>query len=165
MSKPFSYSHNFADIDFRAHPELYRSGRGEQGVLLIQPYRNELLPLWKFATPQEAKQSADALYAKFKHYVAAKDFVGADLARKFVQMGRTRSMRYFWHRGGHKYDGPVPAANKGQSGAHGRAVLPDSKDKDATKLTSAHIFKAKLDQALADPAYQQLKKEFEAKYP
>ena len=73
-------------------------------------------------------------------------------------------MRFFWHRGGHKYDGPVPAANKGQSGAHGRSILPDSKDKDETKLTSAHIFKDKLDQVLADPEYQRMKKEFEEKY-
>jgi hypothetical protein len=26
------------DIDYRAHPELYAIGRGEQGVLTVQPY-------------------------------------------------------------------------------------------------------------------------------
>ena len=33
-------------LDVRAHPELYRVGRGEQGVLRVQPYKDELLPLW-----------------------------------------------------------------------------------------------------------------------
>ena len=54
----------------------------------------------------------------------AEDFVGADMARKFLQMGFTRARRYANHRGGKKYDGPVPADKKGQSGAHGRAELP-----------------------------------------
>lgn len=35
--KEFDYSLDFKTIDFREHPELYRIGRGEQGVLLVQP--------------------------------------------------------------------------------------------------------------------------------
>jgi hypothetical protein len=30
----FDYSHDFAAIDFRHRPDLYRIGKGEQGVLL-----------------------------------------------------------------------------------------------------------------------------------
>jgi hypothetical protein len=33
----FGYSLNFKDIDFRKRPELYRVGKGEQGVLLFEP--------------------------------------------------------------------------------------------------------------------------------
>ena len=54
MPRPkFDYSLNYAELDLRAHPELYRVGIGEQGVLLVQPYKGEILPHWRFATPEE----------------------------------------------------------------------------------------------------------------
>lgn len=65
--------------------------RGEQGVLMVEPYKSELLPLWRFATPELAKQSAEALYRAFLSYMDADDFVGADMARKFLQRGYTRA--------------------------------------------------------------------------
>lgn len=37
-----------AAADLREHPELYRVGRGEQGVFRVQPYKDELLPHWRF---------------------------------------------------------------------------------------------------------------------
>lgn len=40
----------------------------------------------------------------FLAYLKAKDFPGADMARKFLQMGWTRARRYANHRGGRKYD-------------------------------------------------------------
>ena len=106
-------------MDARAHPESYRVARGEQGVLTVQPYKDELLPLWRFATPEAATESAAAITERFHAYLDAGDFVGADMARKFLQMGFTRARRYANHPGGKKYDGPVPADKKGQSGAHG----------------------------------------------
>lgn len=39
----FDYSLDFEKIDFREKPELYRVGRGEQGVLLVEPYKGEIL--------------------------------------------------------------------------------------------------------------------------
>jgi|GEM_PF-1810521 len=42
----FDYSLDFKTIDFRQYPELYRVGKGEQGVLLIEPYKSEILPHW-----------------------------------------------------------------------------------------------------------------------
>ncbi len=33
------------DVDYRACPEKYRVGKGEQGVLICEPYKSELLPL------------------------------------------------------------------------------------------------------------------------
>jgi hypothetical protein len=50
--KEFDYSLDFRAIDFRQHPELYRIGRGEQGVLLVEPYKSEILSYWKFKTPK-----------------------------------------------------------------------------------------------------------------
>ena len=40
----FDYTLDFKAIDFRQHPELYRVGKGEQGVLLVEPYKGEILP-------------------------------------------------------------------------------------------------------------------------
>jgi hypothetical protein len=37
----FDYSLDFKHIDFRQSPERYRIGRGEQGVLLVEPYKSE----------------------------------------------------------------------------------------------------------------------------
>lgn len=137
---PTAYTVHYRGIDFRQHPELYRIGHGEQGVLLVEPYKSELLPLWKFRTPEDARQSAEAIYQKFLAYRGKGDFVGMDMARKYLQMGYTRSRRYANHRSGQKYDGPVPDDKKGQSGAHGREVLPP--DPDPLKAESARIFKA-----------------------
>lgn len=33
-------------------------GRGEQGVLTAEPYKSELLPLWRFSTPVIARRAA-----------------------------------------------------------------------------------------------------------
>jgi hypothetical protein len=56
----FDYSLDLANTDFRRHPELYRIGRGEQGVLLVEPYKSEILPHWRFKTVGEAKRPEHA---------------------------------------------------------------------------------------------------------
>ncbi|EYB69525.1 hypothetical protein DEIPH_ctg004orf0029 [Deinococcus phoenicis] len=163
MSPRFDYTLDYAHLDLRAHPELYRVGVGEQGVLLVQPYKAELLPHWRFATPEAARASSETIYGMFLAYLGAGDFVGADMARKFLQMGFTRARRYANHKGGKKYAGPVPADKKGQSGAHGRPELPRTPE-DPVKAESARIFKAKWDEAEADERYARLKKEHQARY-
>lgn len=52
MRKGFQQDHYFwkADIDYRAHPNRYRVGKGEQGVLLCEPYKSEIVPFWRFRT-------------------------------------------------------------------------------------------------------------------
>ena len=149
--------------DARAHPETYRVARGEQGVLSVEPYKSELLPLWRFATPDVAATSAEAITAKFHEYLTAGDVVGADMARKFLQMGFTRSRRYANHPGGKKYAGPVPADRKGQSGAHGREELPRGPE-DPVKAESARIFKAAWDAVEADERYTTLRAEHRAQH-
>ena len=61
--------------------------------MLVEPYKSEILPLWRFKTPGEATASAKAIYALYRSYKANDDFVGMDMARKFLQMGFTRSRR------------------------------------------------------------------------
>ncbi|KAL8690702.1 MAG: hypothetical protein Q9218_003914, partial [Villophora microphyllina] len=82
----------------------YRIGRGEQGVLTFEPYKSALLPHWKFRTVPIARTSSQTLWERFLQYDVEDDFVGMDMARKFIQMGMTRAKRYANHKGGRKYD-------------------------------------------------------------
>ena len=147
---PFDYSLDFGQIDFRKHPELYRIGRGEQGVLLVEPYKDEILPHWKFKTPQLARRSANKIYKMFLDYKRKKDFVGMDMARKFLQMGYTRSRRYANHKSGRKY-------KKDSQEIHER-------EEDAIKAESARIFYEKWKKAREDATYLKFKKEHRNHY-
>lgn len=162
MAAAFDYSLNYRKLDLRRQPELYRIGKGEQGVLLVEPYKSEILPHWRFKTPEIAAQSAQKIWDLFEQYKLEGDFVGMDMARKFLQMGYTRSRRYANHKSGQKYDGPVPADKKGQSGAHGREQLP--LNVDPVKAESAKVFWNYWQQAKEDETYQVLMKEHKQRY-
>ncbi len=146
----FNYDRDFKTLDFRAHPELYQIGVGEQGVLSVEPYKGEILPLWRFKTPAEARKSADAIFAMFLDYKAKGEFVGMDMARKFLQMGYTRSRRYANHKGGRKY------------AADGTTVLPYQND--PAKAESAAIFQERWAAAKSDPDYVRMTAEHREKY-
>ena len=91
------------DIDFRANPDQYEIGRGEQGVFKVEPYKSELLPLWSYKDEEAARESAEAIYERYERYLEDDDFPGMDMARKYLQMGYTRAMRYAKYPGGQKY--------------------------------------------------------------
>jgi hypothetical protein len=147
------YAKAYRDIDFRRHPERYPIGRGEQGVLIAEPYKGEILPHWRFATPETAQASAEKIYQLFLGYKEQEDFVGMDMARKFLQMGFTRSRRYANHASGKKYD------------HDGRTRDQDEHSEESPKAESARIFHRFYQEARDDPDYQRLrtahKKQFE----
>lgn len=93
-----------SDIDYRESPEAYRIGKGEQGVLICEPYKTEIGSHWRFKTPEIAIKSSDKIFDLFLQYLGENDSVGADMARKFLQMGYTRARRYANYKGGRKYD-------------------------------------------------------------
>lgn len=128
----------------------------------MEPYKSELLPYWRFRTPEIAKESAKQLLACFAHYKKDSDFIGMDMTRKFLQMGYTRSRRYANHASGKKYQGAVPYHKKGQSGAHGRTLLP--RDPDLEKAQSAAIFYQAWQQVEKDQAYQDMKQQWKRWY-
>lgn len=158
----FDYTLDYKRLDLTENPHLYKVGKGEQGVLLVEPYKTELLPLWKFRKPEVAKASTMALLKKFYEYKNIGDFVGMDMTRKFLQMGYTRSRRYANHKNGKKYDGPVPKNKRGQSGSHGRNVLPISPD--SSKAHSAQIFYRAWKEVEDDEFYYTLKSEWKVWY-
>jgi hypothetical protein len=91
------------DVDFREHPEEYDIGRGEKGAFKVQPYKDELLPNWTIKALDTAEESAETIFEQFRQYKRDGDFVGMDMARKYLQMGYTRAMRYAKYPGGQKY--------------------------------------------------------------
>ena len=161
-NRSFNYDLDYKNLDLRENPELYRVGKGEMGVLLVEPYKSEILPFWRFKSPDISRDSSEKIYQLFLHYKTTHDFVGMDMARKFLQMGYTRARRYANHAGGKKYDGPVPDDKKGQSGAHGRATLP--RIEDPIKAESARIFYSVYLRAREDADYKRLKKAWQEKY-
>ncbi len=148
--KPFDYKLDYKAIDCRRHPELYRVGRGEQGVSLVEPYKSEILPHWRFKNTSEATRSSAKIYKLFLAYLKAEDFPGADMARKFLQMGWTRARRYANHRGGRKYDPKT------------RAVLPRIEDPE--KAAAAAIFYQKYVAARQHPTYLKQRKLHQQQY-
>ncbi len=140
-TRKFDYELDYKKLDLRRSPELYRVGVGEQGVLLVETYKSEILPHWKFRTPALARVAA-VHYGKFVSYRRAEDFVGMDMARKFLQMGFTRSRRYANHKSGRKYDSPLGLLKF---------------DNDPMKARSAEIFYAAWQRAESNKEYSMLK--------
>jgi hypothetical protein len=148
--KPFNYSLDYAKTDFRRRPELYQVGRGEQGVLLVEPYKSEILSHWRFNTVPEAKRSSKKIYGLFLAYLKAEDFPGVDMARKLLQMGWTRARRYANHKGGRKYE-----QNSGKE-------LP--RQVDAEKTQAAKVFYEVYVRARESRRYRRLKEAHVSKY-
>lgn len=147
-SKKYPYSR---EIDYSKSPLLYEIGRGQQGVLICEPYKSQLYPIWKFRTEDIARESAEKIFQKFKDYLSQEDFVGADMAKKYLHMGFTRSRRYANHKSGKKWSN--------ESGEW--KILPQEKDWDTNeKARSARVFYSYWKQAREDEEYLAQKKKF-----
>ena len=117
----------------------YRIGRGEQGVLLVRPYTDDICKHWRFKTPSEAFISSTKILFEYHVYKDKEDFVGMDMCRKFLEMGFTRARRYANHKDGN--------------------VKPQEKDwATSDKAKSAQIFKRARDTVTKDPMYIQMRK-------
>ncbi len=170
-STAFDYQLDFKNLDFRQHPELYRVGKGEQGVLLVEPYKSELLPHWRFKNEVLAQASAEKIYGMFQHYLETGEFVGADMARKFLQMGFTRARRYANHQSGKKYatapgDEAADVYPYFQGSSHKKnEVLPQDTDALTNeKARAANIFRQYWFLAKNDQDYLAQKKAFTKQY-
>ena len=143
----FDYKLDYKNILFKPNDTRYRIVRGEQGVLLVRPYTNDICKHWKFKTPYVAQQSAQKIFDLYLDYRCNKDFVGMDMCRKFLEMGFTRARRYANHKDGKKYkDGKI---------------LPQEKDAlTSQKAISARIFKTYRDLCTTDEYYIQLRKKW-----
>ncbi|WP_226011952.1 DUF4385 family protein [Halomicrobium salinisoli] len=143
------------DLDFRDDPGRYRSTSDERGVFKIEPYKSELLPLWVISDRESAAEAADAIHERYRAYRDAEDFVGMDMARKYLQMGWTRAMRYAKYPGGQKYE----------TGEDGERVERDPQEwYDEEKREIARIYRDHLDRVRDDPEYERLKAAHRERY-
>lgn len=133
------------DINYRQQPEAYKVGKGEQGVLICEPYKTEIGKYWRFKSPEIASKSSEQIFKLFTHYIQHNEFVGADMARKFLQMGYTRARRYANYKGGKKYDKDNDYAQMERGTG------------EPEKAASAEIFRHKWKAAEANPIYAKLK--------
>lgn len=140
------------DVDYREHPELYRIGRGQQGVLICEPYKSDICAFWRFKTIREAQVSSQNILAMFYNYLNEGDFVGADMAKKFLHMGFTRARRYANHRDGKKYNDDG-------------SIIPQEPDAlTCEKAQSARIFYSAWKEARENKRYLQMKAEHKKNY-
>ena len=149
--KEFNYEIDYKSLDFTNEEtrKLYRIGRGEQGVLLVRPYTNDICAHWRFKTPNEAIVSVNKIHDMYLEYEVQKDFIGMDMCRKFLEMGFTRARRYANHNSGRKY-------KKGT-----KEVLPQEKDHATSKYAqSAGIFKKIRDIVAKSDTYVTMRKEW-----
>ena len=148
--KEFDYELDYKNLDFtiEENRKLYRIGRGEQGVLLVWPYTNDICAHWRFVNESVARKSANKIYSMFVDYKDKQDFIGMDMARKFLEMGFTRSRRYANHSSGKKY-------------AEDGSIRPQSPDAlYCEKSRSAKIFKKVRDKAAYDEKYVIMRKDW-----
>ena len=149
--KEFDYDLNYKKLNFKDEGtrKLYRIGRGEQGVLLVRPYTNDICAHWRFKTPKIAMMSAHSIFDMYLDYLEEKDFIGMDMCRKFLEMGFTRARRYANHNSGRKY-------KKGT-----KEVLPQEEDHATSKYAqSAKIFKKVRDMVAKNNTYVTMRKEW-----
>ena len=146
----FCYELPYEDLDFTDEEtrQLYRIGRGEQGVLLVRPYTNDICSHWRFKTPTEAIVSSNKIYSMYEDYRSKRDFIGMDMCRKFLEMGFTRARRYANHNSGKKYD------SEGN-------IRPQEPDHATSKYAqSAGIFKKMRDMVTKSDTYVNMRKEW-----
>ena len=148
--KEFDYDLDYKRLDFTDEEtrKLYRIGRGEQGVLLVRPYTDDICAHWRFKTPEIAIKSSNHIFSMYLDYRDEKDFIGMDMCRKFLEMGHTRARRYANHNSGKKYD------------AEGN-VRPQEEDHATSKYAqSATIFKKVRDIVAKNSTYVRMRKEW-----
>ena len=148
--KEFDYELDYKSLDFTDAEtrKLYRIGRGEQGVLLVRPYTNDICAHWRFVDEDTARTSSGTIYKMYCEYRRKKDFIGMDMSRKFLEMGFTRSRRYANHSNGKKY-------------AEDGSIRPQSPTAlHCEKARSATVFKKVRDKAAYDETYKSMRKEW-----
>ena len=144
----FDYNLDYKNTLFKRNDPRYRIGRGEQGVLLVRPYTNDICKYWKFRTPKIADESAKTIYKMYLDYREKSDFVGMDMCRKFLEMGFTRARRYANHKDGNKYD------------KNGNVKPQEPDALTSKKAVSAKIFRYYRNVLTKDPIYITMRKKW-----
>ena len=117
-------------------------------MLLVRPYTNDICAHWRFVNETTARKSSNKIYSMYLNYKDSGDFIGMDMARKFLEMGFTRARRYANHSSGRKYT------------EDGRVRPQETDALHNVKARSAKIFKEVRDRVAYDPEYVTMRKEW-----
>tara|TARA_R110001583_G_scaffold7985_3_gene38871 strand:+ start:2843 stop:3496 length:654 start_codon:yes stop_codon:yes gene_type:complete len=120
-------------INYKENPGMYRTTRDSQGVYTVMPYKKDLIKYFSFSSPKSSKESAQKIYELFESYRDKNDFIGMDMARKYLQLGYKLSKRFEKYPSGKK-------SLKNESG-------------DRAMSQSASAFRKKLIKVMKDKAY------------
>ena len=82
------WKHN---VNYRKSPLSYEITDDCGGIYTCEPYKSVLLDVWRFSTPEASEKSAASIGGMFFEYLDEGDFVGADLALKYLRAGSSRS--------------------------------------------------------------------------
>lgn len=127
--------------------------RGEIGVLSY-PFSKRVSKIWRFKDVEAATKSAKEIHDLYRTLIAKANnarsrvetriynFIRADICRKFLLMGYTRSMRYHYHSTGRKW----VSKSSGEF-----EIAPNNLDPEKKKC--AAIFKGHYDRVAASSAY------------
>ncbi len=137
-----------ADEDIRRSYRI--RGRGT-GHMSIEPYRSHLNCMWRFQTVAQARQSANDLWNRFLDYKEHEDFIGMDMALKFIQMGMMCAQQIEDLRHGSTRDAEEALGE----------ISPEHKRAELTS-EAALIFKAAFDKIRHHPGYLESKAGFMA---
>ena len=69
-------------INYRTNPEYYIYTTSEKGMMEIEPYKSEII---------EFQEDPKKLYELFIKYIDDNDLIGADMTRKFIQIGTIKN--------------------------------------------------------------------------
>ena len=87
--KEFDYELDYKSLDFTDAEtrKLYRIGRGEQGVLLVRPYTDDICAHWRFVNETAARKSSAKIYEMFLGFKTKGDFIGYGHGEKVLGNG------------------------------------------------------------------------------
>lgn len=84
MEKSKKWDHN---INYQENRLLYPYTLGFDGMYTCNPYKDKFLKIWKFTSKSSARESAKNIYDEFLIHLNNEDFIGCDMARKYLQAG------------------------------------------------------------------------------
>jgi hypothetical protein len=76
-------------INYKESPECYLYTSNQNGALVVEPYKSHIFPYMEL----EAKESSTKIYKLFLEYIKEEDMVGADMARKYLQICLDKSIK------------------------------------------------------------------------
>ena len=74
------------NINYKQNPEFYVYTSNITGMLIVEPYKNKLIPFLI-----DLNENSSILYNYFLEYIQKNDFIGADMVRKYLQFWLTKN--------------------------------------------------------------------------